>query len=243
MIKPKKVKQFYEKEGKTTERYLNKGFWERRYHNKRRKIILALLQDLLSNCESFLDLGCGTGEYLSDTNESVEFKYGLDLSSHYLIRCKKHEATDLIQGSLEKLPFKNRIIDCVLCSEVIEHIYTPQTTIREILRISRKTIIISTPNHGILRKIMALLFKQKLNHIDKKHGHVNILKFEDLLSEFPLDNKWKVSAAMTVNITPPILDNLHIPQVMEPFVDTLEILMNKIFKKQGSITFLVLKYY
>jgi ubiquinone/menaquinone biosynthesis C-methylase UbiE len=228
-------RDFYDKEALVTARYSTERFWENRYHNKRRVIVQTILKNSLSGCETFLDIGCGTGEYLSFAQQRVIGVRGLDVSKCYLHRCKLSKANDLILGDCRNLPFKDGAFDSVLCSEVIEHIQPFETAIRELLRISRKTLVVSTLNHGILRMLLARLRKRKLASIDAEVGHINILRFPELLSKFN-NHGWKTSVALTVNIFPPFLDTIPFPRAMAPLMDFLEHIMDKLLPSMGSVT-------
>lgn len=228
-------RDFYDKEALVTSRYSTMRFWENRYHNKRRGIVQTLLKNSLSGCETFLDVGCGTGEYLSFARQLVIDVHGLDVSKCYLHRCKPIKADGLVLGDCRNLPFKDGAFDSVLCSEVIEHIQPLETAIHEVLRISHKTVVVSTPNHGILRMLLARLRKRKLASIDAEVGHINVLRFPELLPKFN-NHGWKTSVALTVNIFPPFLDTIHFPRAMAPLIDFLEHIMNKLLPSMGSVT-------
>ncbi len=234
------VKDFYENEALHSARYSTKHFWESRYHNKRMALLQILLASSFVKCKTFLDIGCGTGEYLSFGGKLANYVCGLDISKSYLHRCKFSKAGDLIIGDLGNLPFQNQAFDCVLCSEVIEHIKPHEFAIREILRVSRNSVIVSTPNHGVLRILMARLRKQKLASTDAKVGHVNILRFSELLPKFK-SRGWRISLAFTKNVFPPFLDEIHFPKAAAPLIDLLECVMNNLLPAMGSITIINLE--
>lgn len=70
-------REYYEKEAVHVSRY-SCSFWDSRYHRKREKHIVSFLK-CHSYVDTFLDVGCGTGEYLVEaSNFSVK---RLDLTS------------------------------------------------------------------------------------------------------------------------------------------------------------------
>lgn len=49
--------------------------------------------------------------------------------------------------SVSRLPFDNEYFDCVVCSDVLEHLDNLHSIFSELIRVSRKFIIISLPNN------------------------------------------------------------------------------------------------
>ena len=231
---------FYDQEAVKAERYSSKDFWERRYHTKRLLKMNSIFKCFLPASRSFLDIGCGTGEYLSLSSEYPCNRFGLDLSRTYLERCKDHNADGLVLGDISHLPFKDEAIDCILCSEVLEHISDAKAPIKEIFRVAEKFVIISTPNHGILRTLAALLSKHLLSIIDARVGHVNIMKAKDLRSR--LENpEWIITGAMTLQVSPPFLSELRFPRIILPLIELCERCSDRLMRQSGSISIICLR--
>ena len=112
MVKIIKRKEFYEKEGRKTQRLKSKSFWKRRYHKKRIDIIRNIIAYRKNNNKFIitLDAGCGTGEISNFVKDYSETVISLDLSSSYLTRTKKINKI-LVQADLEMLPFKTQTFD------------------------------------------------------------------------------------------------------------------------------------
>jgi ubiquinone/menaquinone biosynthesis C-methylase UbiE len=236
---PKNPIEFYNSEAAQTERYGSTNFWERRYHKTRQEIIQALLRsNAFPACDSFADIGCGTGEYLGFSRRFVHEVDGVDLSSRYLRRCKKWNPDGLVASNVKLLPFRDKAFDCVLCSEVIEHVKELDESVDEVLRIARKFVLISTPNHGILRSILSRFSKKLLDQIDGRVGHVNVMKFPALLGRVTRDS-WRFYAAFTALIFPPLLDDIGFPKCAGPVIHALEVGSNRLLPTQGSISFVL----
>lgn len=78
----------------------------------------------------------------------------------------------------EKLPFADGEFDCVVCSDVLEHLDNLHEVYAELMRVSGKFVIISLPNNWLTLKNILL----------KKDGK---LKFYGLPAEKPADrHKW-----------------------------------------------------
>ncbi len=96
--------------------------------------------------ETFIDIGCAEGIYLSMAENFCNSKvFGLDVSSEVLKRMVDFFGFSGVAGSGTMLPFKNRSFDTILCSEVIEHVTEPEKLAKELRRIAKNQIIISTP--------------------------------------------------------------------------------------------------
>jgi SAM-dependent methyltransferase len=235
------LKGFYEKEALTVARYSTVNFWEKRYHNKRMATIKMLLSNNALSCQSFLDIGCGTGEYLHFAKKFSKCICGLDISRRYIKRSQTSKADGLFVGDSKALPFSEGAFSCVLCSEVIEHIKEQNIALKEIFRVSNHSILISTPNHGVFRQFMARLSKRKLAQVDASVGHVAIRRFADFLGKLE-GGGFKVSVAFTMHIFPPTLDALHLPKGAEPIVGLLECFMDRLMPNLGSVTVVYLEF-
>lgn len=134
------------------EYYEDEGFWEGDMvqdaaNMKRMEVTAVMIKDDVRN---LADIGCGNGvfiNYLSQNKPAIKLT-GVDRSAAAL----KYVNAEKIEASIENLPSENKSFDCVSCLEVIEHlpegIY--QKALDELVRISKKYIIISVPNSEIL---------------------------------------------------------------------------------------------
>jgi SAM-dependent methyltransferase len=92
-----------------------------------------------------LDIGCGSSVIIQSLNIAI----GMDLSISKL-RFVSRLGIPLVRGSAFALPFKDSSFDCVISSQVIEHIAYEEVLFSEMWRvlIPGGTLIIGTPDYS-----------------------------------------------------------------------------------------------
>lgn len=100
-----------------------------------------------------LDCGCGRGIYgylIRATRPLGKGKLiGIDTNKKYLQFCKDHKVYNrTIRQDIKKLPFDDKSVDLLFCSEVIEHLRKKDGDkfLAEVDRVCRDRAIITTPN-------------------------------------------------------------------------------------------------
>jgi 2-polyprenyl-3-methyl-5-hydroxy-6-metoxy-1,4-benzoquinol methylase len=221
------LRERYEREGSSVERYANSSLWDRRYHERRMAFIKRTVGDLLGRDGSFLDVGCGTGEYLawaaSATNGEV---HGCDLAEEYCRRARSVAPQATVrQSSAEALPYADQSIDVVMCSEVIEHIpYAEQgAVVAELMRVARRHVVVTTPNReSAVRRIGEIVSREGVQRLDEEVGHIallNVNELRDLLS----GTGFVVEPVRTQHTVPPVIgERLCLPKILETPVSVLE---------------------
>jgi len=99
--------------------------------------------------DSILDVGCGEGFTLNRLKENgigkklegIEYlQAAIDLGK------KTYPDIKITKGDIYKLPYKDNAFDLVLCTEVLEHLESPEKALKELVRVSKKYLVISVPN-------------------------------------------------------------------------------------------------
>jgi ubiquinone/menaquinone biosynthesis C-methylase UbiE len=104
--------------------------------------------DMIPNAiASVLDLGCGDGT-LPHSMDSTLFKVGVDISYAAL---RLVTTGYRMLASASTLPFRERMFDVILCTEVLEHLPCVQyeKTVTEMERVAKKYILISVPYYSL----------------------------------------------------------------------------------------------
>jgi dolichol-phosphate mannosyltransferase len=111
-------------------------YWQRGRH----RIITQLAQGF----DRVLDVGCGSSRILG----SIPGMTGLDVQLHKLRYDRRFE-NQLVHGSIFDLPFANESFDCLVCSEVIEHIPAEEKAFDELSRVLKTggRLILGTPDY------------------------------------------------------------------------------------------------
>jgi SAM-dependent methyltransferase len=143
---------------------------------------LQMIEDLIpSSVKYILDAGCGEGIITNPLNNKGKDILGLDISYPSLryIKSKK------IQSSIEQMPFMDGTFDLVLSSSVLEHLPYDLLlgTAKELDRVSREYILVSTPYKEVLWK--SLTRCPRCRSIYHKNLHLHSFDEDDLIKLFP----------------------------------------------------------
>lgn len=99
---------------------------------------------LAAGYHQVLDVGCGSSRILG----AIPGMIGLDIQLHKL-RYAGRYGNALVHGSIFELPFADASFDCVICSEVIEHIPAQEKPFDELTRVLKTggRLILGTPDY------------------------------------------------------------------------------------------------
>ena len=114
-------------------------YWQRRRH--RITVLWA------RGAGRVLDAGCGSSLIVQSLNNAV----GMDFSYAKLRFLRRYEIP-LVNASAFALPFKDNSFDCVISSQVIEHIKYDESLFNEMRRVLRTggTLILGTPDYATI---------------------------------------------------------------------------------------------
>jgi glycosyltransferase involved in cell wall biosynthesis len=114
-------------------------YWQRRRHG----IVLLWARGF----ERILDAGCGSSIIAQSLNNVI----AMDIKFEKVRFLRRH-SIPVAQASAFSLPFKNESFDCLISSEVIEHVPMDDVLFTEMRRVLRPggTLIIGTPDYATL---------------------------------------------------------------------------------------------
>jgi ubiquinone/menaquinone biosynthesis C-methylase UbiE len=133
-----------------------------------------VLKKLLKNeSGNILVVGCGSQNEMSIVNDEAKAT-GIDISEVAIKKARKQfPQFNFTVADATKLPFGDKKFDCVVCSEVIEHIKDRDKALSEIKRVLKEggTFIITTPNwwswYGLARFFAEKLFSKPFTSGDQ----------------------------------------------------------------------------
>jgi 2-polyprenyl-3-methyl-5-hydroxy-6-metoxy-1,4-benzoquinol methylase len=138
--------------------------------------------------ETVLDAGCGEGFTINKLlKENIGKKIeGIEYSKEAISFGKKlHPNLNIKQASIYDLPYKENFFDLVICTEVLEHLENPKKALKEMLRVTKKYLIISVPNEPFFM-LSNFLRGKNLTTLGNDKGHINhwgIFSFKKMLEE------------------------------------------------------------
>ena len=162
---------------------------QRFWHRGKLTMIDQLIRPHLGVGSRVLEIGCGAGNLLLQATVRGSYPVALDLSMQALafVRSRLEEAKSraeapssfaCTQAVGESLPLADKSFDCVLMSEVIEHLEVPQISIHEAVRVLRPggRLLITTPNYRSFWPLMEWAV-DRLNMTPKMAGEQHISRF------------------------------------------------------------------
>ena len=152
-------------------------------------MIDRLIKRHLTADSRLLEIGCGAGNLLLQAIVKDSYPVALDLSMQALafVRSRLQEACQgadaprdfaCLQSIGELLPIPGASFDCIILSEVIEHLEDPQISIREAARVLRSggRLLVTTPNYRSFWPVMEWVV-DRTNMTPKMAGEQHISRF------------------------------------------------------------------
>lgn len=128
--------------------------YNQRFHANPMPATLATLSQLVNQtrAQRVLEVGCGTGQWLSGLAQLGCQTAGLDFSRGMLTQAQARATRlELIQGQAEQLPFGCRCFDFLYCVNALHHFSEPLRFIQEARRVlcsGGRVAIIGMDPHG-----------------------------------------------------------------------------------------------
>lgn len=142
------------------------------------KIRHGFLKKLIQPIDGkFLVVGCGSKDEMAIFQDK-KWVTGVDISKTAVENQKKRfPKMQFLVADAQKLPFDDNTFDCVVCSEVIEHLPDDKKFINEAHRVLGEggILIITAPNwyswYGLARKLGEFILRKPLTSADQPIDH------------------------------------------------------------------------
>ena len=120
-----------------------------------------------------LDIGCAEGTIARRiaqlTGATVT---GFDLHDPAIVAAWAQGPGELVTGDAHELPFEDKSFDLVLGLEVLEHVADPDQVLSEMVRVTKRPLIVSVPNEPFFR-MGNLLTGRHVRSLGNTPGHWN----------------------------------------------------------------------
>lgn len=143
-----------------------------------RKIIetIAKEKDCLKPGRAFLDAACGTGEIifrLSRDYPEINFT-GVDFTEA-MVRIarqknKERQNVNILDADVTKLPLEDQSFDFIVCSDSLHHFSDPESSVKELSRVSRKGaifLLVDPASNNLKQKIILGIFARLLERANR----------------------------------------------------------------------------
>jgi len=157
-------------------------------HDERRlrEYIIPLIPD---SADTILDVGCGSAWIAKNMLPKKKKVISLDISvtnpQKALSIYPSLNHSGLTADSFT-LPFKDNTFDCIVASEIIEHVVSPADFVKELLRVLKPSgkLIISTPYKEKIQYVLCI----HCNKTTPLHSHIHSFD-EKMLMSYPVNCK------------------------------------------------------
>lgn len=143
------------------------AIWQRKNQSDGGEIVpgsrTAIALSLISKGNNALDIGCGEGTLAAAMATRFTHVAGVDISAN-AVAAARQRGIDAKQVNIdtEPLPYADGAFDTITCLDVLEHVFDPRISAREIARVCAPggSLVITTPNMRYFRFIKSIISGQ-----------------------------------------------------------------------------------
>lgn len=192
-----------------------------------RPVLKELIASLDCEQSKILDIGCGTGVFISPLVEyGYKNLYGIDSPHDYIKKAieRGYKQIDTIEDlNYDKLPYQDQFFDAVISKDVFEHLLNPSFVLTEVARVLKPNglFLFHVPNHFPLVKRIRFLIN---NDIDTysffqdesrwSFPHIRFYEHQDTIKVFNQNEFSLVKNLCSHFVAIPIIS--QIPFLVEP---------------------------
>lgn len=147
-------------------------YWSEKGYNpessgSHRKLMMLLATHVDPN-STVIDIGCGdASSYAKWIVDQGNLYHGVDVSSNAIDSARNRGFEASLIEDASKLPFEDASVDVIICVEVLEHLFQPQSALAEAYRILKPggKMIATVPNVAYWRRRADMAFLGRWNPV------------------------------------------------------------------------------
>ena len=114
--------------------------YDERYSSEQHRKYCKVLESVNFFKSTILDVGCGSGMFLSEVAGKAKVVAGVDVSRKLLLKAKKCVAKNVhvVQADADHLPFQEGTFNVAVSFTVLQNMPKPANTLQEIKRVTTK---------------------------------------------------------------------------------------------------------
>jgi len=150
--------------------YYDRSLWPIRFIEGRR---LAAIREFMGEADGLdvLEVGSGGGHVLRMFPSAR--LVALDVSGVYLENAKRNLAgfnVEFVKGEVDRIDWGERRFDRVICTEVLEHVFDPDSVVAAIARLLRPTgiAVLTIPNDRLIAKLRSVIHGVPLRPLTRR---------------------------------------------------------------------------
>ena len=131
------------------------------------KALAKIVKKIIKKDQKVLDVGCACGHYYRSLRREIKnnfFYTGVDPYKIFLDKAKlawkKDSNVNFKKGNIFQLPLKNNEFDVTVCNNVLLHLPSIEKPISELMRVTKKTLILRTVAYDYSYKVQ-LVYNSK----------------------------------------------------------------------------------
>lgn len=110
-----------------------------------RKRIETILEKVRPAGRTILEVGCNEGFVSRAMVEGGGTVTAVDYDPAMVAKAREQYGLNVVEGSIEAIPFEDDAFDVVVAGEVLEHLYNPLVGLKELFRVAKEQVVITLP--------------------------------------------------------------------------------------------------
>lgn len=156
-----------------------------------------------------LDVGCGNGWQIAPCLKGNQV-YGLDISKANIGKSTARGIKAQVHDIETPFPFEDGFFDTVVCSEILEHLFFPEVTLKEIHRVLKTSgrLIVTIPNLYCFRNRLSILAGKNCRFVEYPMNQQHIRSYSldgmiDILKKIGFHNEYYRGESFNMNFNWP----------------------------------------